>query len=80
MFVVRLGIFWAIYSSPPLFVTLVLLFGMVRTTAFNPKVVSGMRGMIREVNFPAFEQHELDGKGAPLVMQLALHHFRLPEY
>ena len=55
---------------------------MVRTTAFDPKVVMClcMRGMIREVYFPAFEQRELDGKGAPLIMQLALCHFRSQSY
>ena len=39
-----------------------------------------MRAMIREVYFPAFEQLELDGKGAPLIMQLALCHFQSQSY
>ena len=34
----------------------------------------------KQVYFPAFEQRELDGKGAPLIMQLALCHFRSQSY
>ena len=69
------------HSLPPLFVTLVFCWYGTHHSIWSKSCfhVFGMRGMIREVYFPAFEHCKLDGKGAPL-MQLALCHFRSQSY